>query len=686
MSDFASRAPRSRPAAPPRQGTARRRPGRRRRGRWSAWPAITRPRRRRRLRLAAAQLVIARELGFPSWPTAQRRCSKPTLLPPRSSRRSCPPRSRAGCGRPATSCAPIPASPGAACSPRRCSATPRRCASTSPPTRGRRWPSTTSAAGRRCSTPATPAGTTSTPTARPGWPRWCALLLAAGASANTNDGGRARYRSALKGSVEVNNPRVTEVLLEAGANPDPGQPIAEAAAHRDLRCLRPAALARRPGDQHLGAGGGGVQRQSRCDGAAARRPRGERRRRPRTRRARSCPTPPPPRLLPRSWSPSWTPEPTRRRRTSTGCPRCAWRYGRAGRRPRPGCGRSAPSSDGTEVDRFLGACLNADRPAAGQLLADHPDLMDRLTDEDRAVICQAAESRPAETLALMLELGFSPNAATLRRTAPARRRLPRQRGRCAGAAERRGAGRCPRRAVRIDRVGVRHRRQRRTGGETGRLDRNGAVAHRGRRNPGRRVDHGQAAERGGRRPPDALRHHPRRAEPQPLDQDDDHDREVPGSLGTGVMAEIARHLETAARDLDLDLLGSLLHPEVHWTGLCNDRSPGARLVSRGAGRGNRGQRAKRRGRPRRRGARPHRGPPRAGRPTRTAATALPGLHRRATPRSSRSAATPTVPACGPSLTCRGLISALTRGRPSARPGVHRGQVVRPGRRAPPGSR
>ena len=47
---------------------------------------------------------------------------------------------------------------------------------------------------------------------------------------------------------------------------------------------------------------------------------------------------------------------------------------------------------------------------------------------------------------------------------------------------------------------------------------------------------------------------------------------MPGSLGTGVMAEIARQLETASRDLDLDLLGSLLHPEVRWTGLCNDRT------------------------------------------------------------------------------------------------------------------
>jgi hypothetical protein len=61
--------------------------------------------------------------------------------------------------------------------------------------------------------------------------------------------------------------------------------------------------------------------------------------------------------------------------------------------------------------------------------------------------------------------------------------------------------------------------------------------------------------------------------PELQDQDDDHERSAePGSLGTGVMADIARHLETAARDLDLDLLGSLLHPQVRWTGLCSDRT------------------------------------------------------------------------------------------------------------------
>ena len=63
------------------------------------------------------------------------------------------------------------------------------------------------------------------------------LLLDAGASPNTNNGARQGYRSALKGSVELNNPDVARVLLEAGANPDQGRPIGEAAGLRDHRCL-----------------------------------------------------------------------------------------------------------------------------------------------------------------------------------------------------------------------------------------------------------------------------------------------------------------------------------------------------------------------------------------------------------------------------------------------------------------
>ena len=38
-----------------------------------------------------------------------------------------------------------------------------------------------------------------------------------------------------------------------------------------------------------------------------------------------------------------------------------------------------------------------------------------------------------------------------------------------------------------------------------------------------------------------------------------------------MLVEVVRHLEAAYRDLDLELLGSLLHPQVHWTGVCTNR-------------------------------------------------------------------------------------------------------------------
>ena len=57
---------------------------------------------------------------------------------------------------------------------------------------------------------------------------------------------------------------------------------------------------------------------------------------------------------------------------------------------------------------------------------------------------------------------------------------------------------------------------------------------------------------------------------EPAEQQPDDQTELPGAVGTGVMADIARHLETAYRDLDLDLIGSLLHPQVRWTGVCSN--------------------------------------------------------------------------------------------------------------------
>ena len=69
--------------------------------------------------------------------------------------------------------------------------------------------------------------------------------------------------------------------------------------------------------------------------------------------------------------------------------------------------------DGNEIDRYVGACLNADRHVVERLLASHPDLQDRLTDQDQAVMFDAVGSRPAETVAFMLVSAFLPTRATV---------------------------------------------------------------------------------------------------------------------------------------------------------------------------------------------------------------------------------------------------------------------------------
>jgi ankyrin repeat protein len=57
---------------------------------------------------------------------------------------------------------------------------------------------------------------------------------------------------------------------------------------------------------------------------------------------------------------------------------------------------------------------------------------------------------------------------------------------------------------------------------------------------------------------------------EPADHQPAGQADMPGRAGAGVMADIARHLETAYRNRDLGLLGSLLHPDVQWTGLCTN--------------------------------------------------------------------------------------------------------------------
>ena len=71
--------------------------------------------------------------------------------------------------------------------------------------------------------------------------------------------------------------------------------------------------------------------------------------------------------------------------------------------------RFGAHDDVTEVDHFLAACIHVDRRHAQDLLRDHPDLLDRLSAEDRGSMIDAAEYGNIGAVRLMLELGFSVN-------------------------------------------------------------------------------------------------------------------------------------------------------------------------------------------------------------------------------------------------------------------------------------
>lgn len=68
--------------------------------------------------------------------------------------------------------------------------------------------------------------------------------------------------------------------------------------------------------------------------------------------------------------------------------------------------RAGAVDDSTAIDRFLDACLRADRAVAERRLAADQGLLDRLSDTDRAAVVRAAEHGNAPAVRLMLELGF----------------------------------------------------------------------------------------------------------------------------------------------------------------------------------------------------------------------------------------------------------------------------------------
>jgi ankyrin repeat protein len=397
------------------------------------------------------------------------------------------------------------------------------------------------------------------------------VLLDAGAAANTNDGGRPHLRSALRGAAETGKPEITELLLDAGAHPDLGQPVVEAVAHGDHRSLRLllAHGARIAGTWVLGAA---------CfhdDPAAMRllldtiRARGENAadaatgQLPEAAAAASLP------LLDALLDAGADPQAADEEGTSA--LRLAVRAGRSETAAR--LRARGAVDDVTDLDRFLGACLRADGETARRLLTEHPDLPGRLDDRDRAVILQAAGARSVEALALMLELGFGHDArdesgeqplhvAAYQGNADAVRLL------LAAGAE-------------VDARDTRFEATPLAFATVGSGEQDGE--------PGDWITtvllllEAGASRRDvwitGKPPSEqvaqALRGYGIMPERPGRNSDDEGESaealDVPGAqtpLGEDVLCEIARHLEAACRQSDLELLGSLLHPDVHWTGLC----------------------------------------------------------------------------------------------------------------------
>ena len=393
------------------------------------------------------------------------------------------------------------------------------------------------------------------------------LLLAGGASPNSNNGARAGRRCALKGSVEVNNPDVTRVLLEAGANPDEPDCLGEAACRRygDLRCL-----------ELLVSHGARVAGTWALDAAIeADNPRAVSLLLGALKDSTGQAAEPATEALPEAAAHA-SPEVAAILLGAGADPAAADSEGFSALRRAVRAGkqetmallmrRGAPD-DSSDVDRFIGACLRADRGSAQQLLDERPDLAERLTDEDRTLIVELAGSVAGPVVELMLAMGFSPHA-------------------------RNGLGEQPLHTAayfgNADVVRVLIGGGAEVDARDARFDSTPlafATVGSGERagNPDDWIETVRllidaGASREGvwmtGKPPSAevielLRSYhitPDEPEPQPDDE------ELPGTIGTGAVAGIAGHLEAAYRTLDLDLLGSLLHPDVRWSGLCATRA------------------------------------------------------------------------------------------------------------------
>jgi len=243
------------------------------------------------------------------------------------------------------------------------------------------------------------------------------LLLDTGASPNTDNGRPCRSggRSALFGAAGIaDNAAVTSLLLRYGANPNDGESLYHAALHADRACLRvllghgatvhgtnafAAAIApdnaegvrlmiESGGDPGRPVPEGGAEDGHLADRSLA----------PLPLAVGTCGVDVVEPLLAAGADPNALGADHRSvlrtavRSGNQDVARLLRRYG--------------ARDDSTEVDNFLGACLRADRAAADQLLSVAPGLPRRLTTEDLGTTADAAEYAHPSAVRMMLDLGF----------------------------------------------------------------------------------------------------------------------------------------------------------------------------------------------------------------------------------------------------------------------------------------
>ncbi len=238
------------------------------------------------------------------------------------------------------------------------------------------------------------------------------LLLDAGVSPDTNNAARPHhgYRSGLHGSVTANHPAITRLLLERSANPNDGESLYQAAGHRDHECLRllldHGATVAGSWAVDVAVGENDPEGVRLLLDAAKRQTQEPVSELASGLLARACAAGAAPvveELLAGGANPS--------------------RLGQDGLSPLRRAVRAGQQEvvavllsrgvidDATDIDRFLGAGARGDRVRAELLLSERPDVRDRLCARDRAAIVEVAGGGGvADAVRLMIELGFSPNA------------------------------------------------------------------------------------------------------------------------------------------------------------------------------------------------------------------------------------------------------------------------------------